>query len=174
MKRSVVLWQVGGMLAVSVLGSLLHFLYDWTGTVFVAPFSAVNESTWEHMKLFFFPAVLYAVVQYFFFRKEYPDFWCVKLVGVLTGLLLIPVLFYTLNGAFGKTPDWVNIAIFFVSVICAFLVEWRLFTAAPMRCAPIACIIVLTVLGACFVIFTFLPPKPPLFLDPVTKTYGIV
>lgn len=173
MKKSLILWQVGGMTAVAVLGTLLHFLYDWTGSAAVAPFSAVNESTWEHMKLFFYPAALYAVVQCFFFRKEYPDFWCVKLLGILTGLLLIPVLFYTLNGAFGKTPDWVNITIFFISLIFAFLLEWRLFVSPPMRCAPIVAIIVLVGLCVAFVAFTYLPPHIPLFLDPVTKTYGV-
>ena len=44
------------------MGTLLHFLFDWTGgNAVVALFSAVNESIWEHLKLLFYPMVLFAV-----------------------------------------------------------------------------------------------------------------
>ena len=37
---------------ISVLGVLLHFTYEWSGdNAVVGLFSAVNESTWEHLKL---------------------------------------------------------------------------------------------------------------------------
>ena len=77
----------------------------------MAPFSGVNESTWEHMKLLFWPLFFFALVQRPFFREQ-KNYWCVKLAEILLGLLLIPVLFYTYNGAFEQSPDWVNIAIF--------------------------------------------------------------
>ena len=31
MKRSIALWQMGGVAFTAVLGTLLHFLYGWTG-----------------------------------------------------------------------------------------------------------------------------------------------
>lgn len=44
------------ILAVAILGSLNHFLYDWTGgSSFAALFCPINESPWEHLKLLFFP-----------------------------------------------------------------------------------------------------------------------
>ena len=71
------LWQAGGFAFATLGGTILHFLYEWTGdSVFVAPFSGVNESTWEHMKLLYFPLLLFALVQSRFFRdRKY--FWCV-------------------------------------------------------------------------------------------------
>ena len=79
MKRSVWLWQLFGFAAVSLCGTLLHFLYDLTGeSVWAAPFSGVNESTFEHMKLLFWPMLAFAAVQWFFFRER-EDFFCVKL-----------------------------------------------------------------------------------------------
>ena len=104
MKRSIKLWQFFGFAVTSFLGTVLHFLYDWTGkAVWVAPFSGVNESTWEHMKLLFWPLFLFALVQWLFFRDQ-ENYWCVKLAEILLGLVLIPVLFYTYNGVFGKSP----------------------------------------------------------------------
>ena len=112
-------WQAVGFGVSTLVGTLLQFLYDWTGENTLATvFSGVNESTWEHMKLLYFPLFLFAVVQHFFFRQ--PGFWWVKLGGTFLGLVLIPVLFYTLSGVFGKTSAAVNIGIFFLSAAAVF------------------------------------------------------
>lgn len=174
MKKDISLWQYAGFVFTAVGGTLLHFLYDWTGgSVLAAPFSAVNESTWEHMKLLYFPMLVFALIQSRFFRER-KDFWCVKLAGILTGLVLIPVLFYTLNGVFGKTPDWVNIAIFFVSTAVAFIVETRLFKMDSLNCrAPFLAFAVIVLIGVLFVVFTFVTPQISLFRDPLSGSYGI-
>lgn len=172
MKRNLSLWQFAGFALSSLGGTLLHFLYEWTGSVMTAPFSGVNESTWEHMKLLYFPLLLFALVQSRYFR-DVPAFWCVKLRGTLVGLALIPVLFYTYNGAVGKSPDWVNIAIFFVATAAAFWVEWRLFRRGSLICRPRLALAALCAIGVLFVAFTFWPPALPLFRDPVTGGYGV-
>ena len=174
MKRSIGLWQLFGFAVTSLGGTLLHFLYDWLGeAVWIAPISGVNESTWEHMKLLFVPSLIFAMIQSRFFRDR-KDFWCVKLRGILLGILLIPVLFYTYNGVIGKSPDWLNIAIFFVSAAIAYLFEAKLFRSEKPRCgSPKWAIAVLCVLALLFVIFTFATPEIGIFKDPLTGTYGI-
>ena len=155
----------------AILGTLLHFLYDWTGeSGIVKPFSAIDESTWQHMKIMYFPMILFGAVEWWFFREEYPCFFGVKLVGILVGLLLIPILFYTYNGAFGKSPDWLNITIFMVADICAYAVEYMLFKRAEGGCRKVwgaLSLTVIIVIGALFVTFTYAPPKLPLFISPV-------
>ena len=97
MKQKILLWQLMGFAVTSLGGTLLHFLYEWLGeAVWIAPFSGVNESTWEHMKLLFWPMLIFAVIESFFF-EEREDFWCVKMRGILLGLILIPIIFYTYN-----------------------------------------------------------------------------
>lgn len=174
MKRSISLWQLIGFAFTSLAGTLLHFLYDLTGeSLLAAPFSGVNESTWEHMKLLFWPMFLFAVLQYFFLRDR-KDFWCVKFLGILLGLLLIPVLFYTLNGVFGETPDRVNISIFFISAAAAYLFETRLFQKESVGCfSPPLAFLAICLIGVLFVLFTFRTPEFPIFEDPITGGYGI-
>ena len=174
MKRDFSLWQLAGFGFTALAGTLLHFLYDWTGqTTWSALISGVNESTWEHMKLLYVPLLLFAALQFFFFR-DYENFWCVKLMGTAVGLTLIPVLFYTYNGAVGLSPDWLNITIFFVSAAAAFYVEWLLFQAKrPRRCRPFLSLGLLVAIGILFIVFTFFPPRIPLFMDPINGTYGI-
>lgn len=174
MKRSMNLWQLLGFAVTSLGGTLLHFLYDWLGkAVWIAPFSGVNESTWEHMKLLFWPMLLFAVIQSFFFRDR-ENFWCVKLRGTLLGLGLIPVLFYTYNGVIGKSPDWLNIAIFFISAAIAYIYEARRFHARKTPCkSSLLAIGSLGLIALLFVLFTFATPEIGIFKDPLTGTYGI-
>lgn len=174
MKRDISLWQFAGFAVTSLVGTLLHFLYDWTNqSILIAPFSAVNESTWEHMKLLFFPMFIFALIQSRFF-KTYENFWCVKLAGIVTGLVLIPVLFYTYNGVFGKSPDWVNIAIFFIAAALSFISEAWLFKKDRMHCkSPWISVTLICIIAILFVVFTFATPQIPLFQDPLTGTYGI-
>ena len=166
-------WQTGGFAVSTLVGTLLHFLYDWTGgSSLAAVFSGVNESTWEHMKLLYWPLFLFAVFQYFFCWE--PNYWYVKLASTVLGLGLIPVLFYTWGGMFGKSPDWVNISIFYVAAAAAFGFEWWAFRKSRMLWKyPQLGLGVLMGIGILFVLFTFMPPQIPLFQDPVTGRFGI-
>lgn len=170
MKQSNSLWQASGFALTTLLGALLHFLYVWTGeSTLTAPFSAINESTWEHMKLLFWPLFLFSLVQRPFYRDQ-RNYWCVKLAEILLGLALIPVLFYTYNGILGKSPSWVDISIFFVAAAGAFLLEWWLFRQNWPKCRhPWLALAGIFLLGILFVVFTFAPPPIPLFADPLIQ-----
>ena len=174
MKQRSILWQAAGFALVTFVGTILHFLYDWTGgSILVSPFSGVNESTWEHMKLLFWPLFLFALVQQSFYKGQ-NNYWCVKLAEILLGLVLIPVLFYTYNGVFGKSPDWINIAIFYISALMVFLFEWWAFKNDRLQFwHPRLAFVVICLIGVLFVVFTFMPPQIPLFQDPLTGTYGV-
>ncbi len=174
MKQRIWAWQLSGFAVTSLVGTLLHFLYDWLGqAVWIAPFSGINESTWEHIKLLFWPTLIFAVVQSFFFRDR-ADFWCIKLRGILLGLVTIPVLFYTYNGVIGKSPDWINIAIFFIAAAVAYLYETRQFNRRAVTCrSQKIAIAVLCGIALLFVVFTFVTPELGIFRDPLSGTYGI-
>ena len=168
------LWQLVGFASTSLFGTLLHFLYDWSDkSQWIAPFSGVNESTFEHMKLLFWPMLLFAVIESLFANKR-EAFWSIRLEGILVGLTLIPVLFYTYNGVIGKSPDWINIAIFFLSAAVAYLYIYLLEHRAPTSyLSPVFALLILAALALAFVLFTFYPPRIALFCDPLTGAYGI-
>ena len=113
------------------------------------------------------------IIQSFFFRDR-EDFLCIKLRGTLIGLGLIPVLFYTYNGIIGKSPDWINITIFFISAAVAYLYEARRLKGGKMRrCSKRGAIIIFCVIALMFIIFTFKTPELGIFRDPLTGGYGI-
>lgn len=172
MKRSIYLWQLFGFGFTSLAGILLHFLYDWTGKSVVAGlFSAINESTWEHMKLLFWPMFIFACWQSLSF-KDCENFWCIKMRGILLGLLLIPVIFYTYNGAVEKSPDWLNISIFFLTAAIVYIYEARQLrscsTSVTTWCqSPEIAVILLIVIGVLFIVFTFKALNIGIFEDPL-------
>ena len=173
-KKDIGLWQFGCFVFATALGTVLHFLLGWTDADFLAPVCAVNESTWEHMKILFFPMLFFAWIQYPFFQKEYQGFWWIKLIGTLVGVGSVPIFFYTYYGAFGFSPDWLNIAFFFLSAGLGYFVEWLLFRKQwAVRNGFIAFFLLMGI-AVVFVVFTYIPPHLPLFQDPLTKTYGFI
>ena len=168
MKKSLSVWQFSGFLFTAVAGVLLHFLYDWTNqSTLVAPFSAVNESIWEHMKLLYFPMFIFALVERQFIGDEYENYWCTKLAGSLLGLTLIPGLYYSYTGIFGVQLDWLNITIFFVAAAVAYLLEsWLLMQDNRLCLSPLLALLIFCLIGFVFVVFTYIPPQIPLFQGP--------
>ena len=156
----------------SVLGTLAHFAYDWSGqNRLVGLFTAVNESTWEHMKLLFFPMLLISLSLVFSKKEEYPCLLTGLLLGTLVGIALIPVLFYTYSGILGKNVDFINISIYYICVIVAYYVAYRVSSGqmTDRDCNGMLTNVLLFVTFALvlmFFIFTYYPPELGIFEDP--------
>lgn len=168
MKKILSRWQLAGFIFTGIAGILLHFAYNWSNqSIFVAPFAAINESIWEHMKLLFIPMFVFALIESRFLGQIYEHFWSVKLIGILTGILLVPILYYSYTGAFGVRLDWMNITIFFMAGAAAYLLEtYLLKTKTLTSMYPLLALLILCLIAFVFVVFTFIPPSIPLFEAP--------
>lgn len=168
MNFSLYVWKIAGFFFTCIAGVFLHFLYDWSGqSPLIGRFSAVNESTWEHMKLLFFPMLVFAAIESRFLSDKYDNYWQSKLFGILYGTALIPVFYYLAIGILGTSPGWFNIVIFFLAVFGAHWLEVQIIrenrgTSVP----PAAAIAVLAAFALLFMWFTFMPPGIPLFQAP--------
>lgn len=174
MLNSLARWEIAGFLFVVVFGSLLHFVYRWSGNnLIVGMISPVNESTWEHLKLLFVPMLLFSAVEYFVVGKAAPDFIAAKSLGILFGMVAIVALFYTYTGIIGEHYLWADILTFVIGVAIAYLYSWKIISKsqAHRNLDWAGFLLVIVTIG--FLVFTFSPPKIPLFLDPVSKGYGI-
>lgn len=161
-----------GFFVVLICGTLLHFTYQWSGeNRIIGLFSAVNESTWEHMKLLFFPSFVYFLVEHKKYGSTSKDLLTARTLGLLFGLAFIPVSFYTYSGIIGKNFMIIDIIIFAVSVFLTFYFSSR-FLSRPQRLTSLAAFLILLLMLILFFWFTFFPPHIQLFLDPVNFTYG--
>lgn len=175
-RKSLRRWEIVGFLTTAAVGTLLQFLYRWTGgSTFAAAFSAVNESTWEHMKMLYVPYFVFTMVEFTALGEPFRNFFAVKSVSALAGLATIPTLFYTLGGMFGELPAWVNMAIFYVAAAAMYLLSCRLLTRFALRgtALQLTGFALLWALMFAFLYFTYRPPHLPLFRDPVGGGYGI-
>lgn len=163
--------EIVGILFTIIVGALLHFAYQYSGeNRIVGLFTPVNESTWEHLKLLFFPMLLYFVMEYFAFGRDVGNFIGAKSIGLLVGMVLIVVLFYAYTGIVKRNILFADISIFIISVVAAFIVSWRIMING---CAiPNYAIILVLMFVIFFFVFTYYPPHNVLFLDPVSKGYG--
>lgn len=152
------------VLAVAILGSLNHFLYDWTGgSSLAALFCPINESPWEHLKLLFFPFLFLTLGTAALRRFRDRRFFYCRFLGVVCGMAFILVSFYTYTGIWGTHVLILDLLIFFLSVVLSFSAA-RIFFRA-LKQIPSANVI-FTLWGAgifFFFVFTCFPPGIPLF-----------
>ncbi len=107
---------------IGLMGVLGHFAYEWSGGVFLLGlFFPVNESTWEHLKLLFFPALLYFAAEYALTAQRPDNFWQATARGIFAGMAVIVVLFYTLTGIVGSGLGFINIFLYFVGLLAMLL-----------------------------------------------------
>lgn len=159
-----------GVVFVLITGTLAHFLYDWSGkNPVIGLFTPVNESIWEHMKLLFFPMLLYSLIMIFKFRGMYPCITSSFCFGILAGSLLIPVLYYVYTSILGSDVFVLDIGIFILSIIIAFWLSYKLTLSCRLKpCTLLLCALTVILL-ACFIVFTYHAPGIALFADPTAS-----
>ncbi len=156
-----------GVIFVSLLGTLFHFAYNFTGkNAIVGLFVATNESTWEHMKLLFFPMYFYSLLAGKNLKKIYPCINSSMAFGTLLGTFLIPVLFYTYSGILGFNVPGVDISIFYISVIISFFVVYKTTISCSLNAYKGLFDVFLFIMAVLFIIYSVFPPDIALFKAP--------
>lgn len=176
-KKKILYWQVGAIIFTWIIGTLLHFTYEWSGeNVAVGIFSAVNESTWEHLKLTFFPMLLFSVIEGVFLYKYSNNYIEAKTIGIFLSIVMIITIFYTYTGILGTNFAFIDILTFLVSVLVSEYVSYKILLMKEQSniiTKTLSAVIIIFLL-ICFIKFTFTPPKVQLFEDPINGTYGIL
>lgn len=176
MRRFVLRWELVGIIVISVLGSVLHFVFEWFGEWDpVGVIAAVNESVWEHLKLAFWPAVFYAVLEYRYLKRLTNNFFLAKACGTYVMPISIVTLFYAYTAAVGHEILAADILIFWLAVALGQLASYRMLTSHVLpEWSNVVGLALVVFLAIAFVVFTFYPPHLPIFMDPVTGGYGIL
>ena len=159
-------------------GFLIHFLYQWTKNDIIAAVSPVNESPWEHLKLVYYPILLFLIIQLIYSKNKraaIPNLIWSTALSAFLAMSIVTLFYYTYSGIIGKNIMWVDICIFFFSLACAYLFNYkmtknRISYIAGSNAAGIA---LLAVLAAVLIAFTYYTPHIPWFQDPLNGSYGI-
>ena len=156
---------------ISIAGVISHFIYEWTGdNVLAGLFFPVNESIWEHLKLIFYPALIYFTAEYFIRGEDIPQNYIPASVkGIFCGMLTIITLYYVLTGVLGRNIDFLNIIIYFISVIAALIKRNRIIRSDKRYSETTTLVFLLITLlfALLFPIWSFYPPHLAIFIPPM-------
>ena len=172
-KKSAIKYEIFSIIFIIVLGIILHFSYDWSNkNLFIGSFSSVNESTWAHLKLIFFPTLITIIGRFFYSKENYEKYLSSKTKGLLFSLFFTVIFFYTYTGILGYNISFIDISSFFIATILGEIYSLKSFFSYNYYNYKTS-FLILSLLFTSFIIFTFIPPKIGLFKDPITNTYGI-
>lgn len=162
-------YAIIGTIFVLTTGSLAHFLYDWSGNNYIVGlFTPINESIWEHMKLLFFPMLIYSLFICVKFSKNYPCITSSLSFGILVGTFLIPVFFYSYTSILGKDIFILDICTFILSIIIAFWLSYKLTLSCKLEPYTFLLCCLVGLLFICLLFFTYHPPALKIFADPAS------
>lgn len=161
------------VIVISVLGTLAHFMYEISGhNKFIALFAAVNESTWEHIKIALTPSLLWGLYDGFVYGAN-PNYFPAKTLSLLTIIIGIPVVFYGFKFIFKKSVFWIDILLFYAAIICSQLVFRYIINLPPMDFIfEYFGTVGLFIIFGSYMVLTLQPFENFVFQDPITKKYG--
>ena len=175
-RKGAAAWELSGGLLILIVGSTLHFVFEWTGEFLpVAPFAPVNESVWEHLKMAFWPALVWGIVEMSPLRGRVNNFMLAKSVGILLMPLGIAAFFYTYTAILGHHLLALDAGSFVFAILLGQFVSYRLFTSderGPTVGRLVSILVI--VVAIMFVVFTFAPPHIGLFMDGPSGRFGIL
>ncbi len=161
--------NITAFFVIGLLGSLGHFFYKWSGNnQLVGMFFPVNESTWEHLKLLFFPTLIYSLFEYIFSKEKPCNYLSSLAVSLLWGMGTIVVIFYTVRGVLGFNVDFINILIYFIAIISMLSKKNKLVKNKKL-CSNLSFwsgVVIIALFTVFFVSFSFNPPQLGIFAPP--------
>ncbi len=169
-------WEIGGFFFIGLIGAALHFTFEMSNfsSMEVAYFSAVNESTWEHLKMVFFPGLVFALIQYTYVRDVVNNYIVAKVSGLLIMPLVIAVGWYIYAPILGRSYFPADLFLFYLAVFIGQWVSYKLLSRAPLEKKYTQYAIgVFLVIFAAFSTFTFYPPNIFLFEHLELKDTGL-
>ena len=174
-RKKLLHFEAAGFVFNVLAAAALHFIYELSGNaLYAAIFCSVNESVWEHMKIFSIPYVVWGFVEVFCSGVSFKRLAVAKVCGLCVITALIPVLFYTYTGILGRNIAVLDIICGVAAAALAYFASFR--TAASAPCPGrwfAAASLVFALYCAATVFFTFAPPQIGIFRDPVSGGYGL-
>ncbi len=148
-------------------------MYEISGhNKFIAIFAAVNESTWEHIKIALTPSLLWGLYDGFIYGQN-PNYFPAKTLSLLTIIIGIPVAFYTYKAILKRTILFTDISIFYISIFLSQLVFRHFINLPPMKFIYeyLGTVGLFIIFGG-YMVLTLQPLENFVFEDPISKKYG--
>ncbi len=166
-------FMIISIIIISIIGTISHFTYDISKhNKIIGLFSAVNESTWEHIKIALTPTLLWSIIDGYIYGNN-PNYFLAKFISLFVIIILMPTLFYGYKKLFKKEIFIFDILIFYIVIITSQLLFNYILGIDTISfiLRYLSCIGVFTLFGG-YMIHTLMPAKSFIFKDPISNKYG--
>jgi len=166
-----------GLFFITTLGTSLHFLFELSGEwPPMALFAAVNESVWEHLKMAFWPGLLWsALTAHLFGGWSDWRYWGCRGLSLMVPPIMIVVLFYGYTAILGTHSLIADVIVFYVAVTLGqiafyFIIKQGNNLVQTLR-VGVGLLIASVIL---FSTLSYFPLPFGMFIDPVSGLSGII
>jgi len=167
--------ETAGTVIVFTIASLLHFIYSLSPNVLTSLFGAVNESVWEHIKIFTIAYLFYGFIELLWAKPLLKRFVAAKTAGVIAQGIFIPLTYYFYTFFTKKPVLIVDLLIGFSAAIVGFLVSYKLYCSEKeIEKYFLTSIMLLFLVLMSLLCFSYFPPQAEIFRDVITGEYGVV
>ena len=172
-------YMIYGTIAINLLATLNHFLYELSGdNTIVGIFMPINESVWEHLKLAFYPTLVWWVLGYFLYRNKLNIHKGKYISAMIISLMISPVIvvnfYYTYTGALGIQSMILDIFSLLLGVFVAQSVAVNYYEKCEYSTIVFLVLVIIGVMYAALLTYvTFYPPNLPIFIDSTNGLRGI-
>ena len=159
-----------GIVVVCIASVPLHFLYDWVGELsIVGMFTPINESIWEHLKLVFWPLLLWWGAGYLIFRNKkdlsLEKWFTAGGMSIFISMIFIVSWYYTWVNGLGIESSIIDIGSLFIAVPLAQLIGIHVYRVVqPRKIYLVIATLFLILAAGMFIWFTFDTPDMPIFI----------
>ena len=164
--------KIGSCIIWCVLTFVSHFMYTFFPNNLVASFFPINESIWEHMKLFVTPAIITFALEMVYMKVKricIQNNYLSLLVEIMSSIGFFLVIFLPYYYRFQHNL-FVTIIMMFIAIGIAKYMGFIIVSEKNELIPNIISVPIILIIVVINIIFTFYPLSNGLFIDPTKNS----
>ena len=162
-------------IGIIILCFLFHFLYEWVPSTITAIIFPVNESIWEHMKLFISSICIYGIIDYIILTKTkvpFNNFLLNILITSISSIIIYLIIFLPIYNLIGENMIF-SISLMIIVIIISQIISCFILRLNHVKYADIISLVLIILIYIIFGYLTYHPLHNYIFLDTHNNIYGI-
>lgn len=165
MKKKLIIRFIVFYLLTVIVGTLSHFAFSkFNFPMFLKPIFPINESIFEHLKLFFYPFILFSIIEGIIYDEKL-DYFIAKRGFIISFIMLFEIAYVSIMTKIFGSNAFINISSYYINILIAFLISYYL--KKESKIIKIGGYINIFLWLIVFFYFTSYPIDSYIFIDPL-------
>lgn len=153
----------------------LHNLYKIFPNFITSIISPVNESIWEHMKLFLISLTIISILDYILFKKfkiQYNNLFLNLFLTIMFSIITYLIIFIPVYNNIGENFIF-SISLLFIVLLLSQILSYFIYNLSNYKIINKLNILFIIIIYIVFIYLTYNPIYNYLFYDVLNEKYGI-